>query len=148
MSREGHLITVEFDQDRPQLQFAAWGMLVFGAAYAVQWLSLAKFGAQNAARYSAFLQNTLMSGLFVQMILARRGLRGQTLAIALAKWIGTLAPTILIGVIQGSRFIRGLGILCSVFDLVYIGLVMWFQKHPNGLAREQMPETVNAVTAT
>jgi hypothetical protein len=86
-----------------------------------------------------------MSGLFIQMILARRGLRGQTLTIALAKWLGTLAPTILFGVIQGSRFILGLGLLCSVFDLVYIGLVLWFQKHPDGSAREQMPVTVSAL---
>ncbi len=128
--------------------FAAWGLLVFGAAYAVQWLFFAKFGAHEAARYSAFLQNAVMSGLFVQMILARRGLRGQTLTIALAKWIGTLAPTILIGIIQGSRFILGLGILCSVFDLVYIGLVLWFQKHPEGVASERMPVTVSAGAAS
>jgi hypothetical protein len=127
--------------------FAAWGMLAFSAAYAVQWLFLAKFGAHEAARYAAFLQNALMSGLFVQMILARRGLRGQTLTIAVAKWLGTLAPTILIGVIRGSRFILGLGILCSVFDLVYIGLVVWFQKHPDGLPSEQMPMTVSASAA-
>jgi len=86
-----------------------------------------------------------MSGLFIEMILARRGLRGQTLTIALAKWLGTLAPTILFGVVQGSRFILGLGLLCSVFDLVYIGLVLWFQKHPDGSAREQMPVTVSAL---
>jgi hypothetical protein len=128
--------------------FAAWALLAFGAAYAVQWLFLAKFGPHDAARYAAFLQNALMPGLFVQMILARRGLRGQTLTIAIAKWIGTLAPTILIGVIQGSRFILGLGILCSAFDLVYIGLVLWFQKHPDGLASDQMPPTVDARAAT
>jgi len=127
--------------------FAAWGMLAFGAAYTVQWLFFANFGAHDAARYAAFLQNALMSGLFVQMILARRGLRGQTLTIAVAKWIGTLAPTILVGVIQGSHFILGLGILCSVFDLVYIGLVMWFQKHPDGLTGDQMPINVSASAA-
>lgn len=88
-----------------------------------------------------------MSGFFVQMILARRGLRGQALTIAIAKWLGTLTPTILVGVIQGSRFILGLGILCSVFDLIYIGLVVWFQNHPDGLATEQMPVTVSASAA-
>jgi hypothetical protein len=127
--------------------FAAWGLLAFGAAYEVQWLFFAKFGAHDGARYAAFLQNALMSGLFVQMILARRGLRGQTLTIAVAKWLGTLAPTILIGVIQGSRFILSLGILCSVFDLLYIGLVLWFQTHPDGLASDQMPVTVSASAA-
>ena len=55
-----------------------------------------------------------------------------------AKWLGTLAPTVLFEVIEGSRFIFGLGIICCVFDLVYIGLVLWFQKHPDGLTRHQM----------
>jgi hypothetical protein len=124
--------------------FAAWGMLIFGVSYVVQWLFLARFGTHDASRYAAFLQNTLMSGLFVQMVIARRGLRGQTLTIAIAKWLGTLAPTILFGVVEGSRFILGLGIICCVFDLVYIGLVLWFQKHPDGLTRDQMPVTVHA----
>jgi hypothetical protein len=124
--------------------FAAWGMLIF--SYAVQWLFLAKFGAPDASRYSAFLQNALMSGLFVQMVIARRGLRGQTLTIAIAKWLGTLAPTVLFEVIEGSRFIFGLGIICCVFDLVYIGLVLWFQKHPDGLTRDQMSVTVTALS--
>jgi hypothetical protein len=65
--------------------FAAWGLLVFGAAYAIQWLFFVKFGAHDAARYAAFPQNTLMSDLFFQMILARRGPRGQSLTIAVAK---------------------------------------------------------------
>jgi hypothetical protein len=45
--------------------------------------------------------------------------------IAIAKWIGTLAPTILFGGLAGSVFILGLGLLCSVFDLAYIGLLLW-----------------------
>jgi hypothetical protein len=106
--------------------FAAWSVLIFAASYVVQWIFLAEFGAHDASRYSAFLQNALMSGLFVQMIVARRGLRGQTLTIAVAKWFGTLAPTILFGVIEGSHLILGLGLICSVLDLVYIALVMWF----------------------
>ncbi|MDX6339359.1 MAG: hypothetical protein QOG36_216 [Actinomycetota bacterium] len=43
--------------------------------------------------------------------------------IAVAKWIGTLAPAIAIGVYEHSPFILGIGILCSVFDLAYIGLL-------------------------
>jgi hypothetical protein len=107
--------------------FAGWGILIFVVSYAVQWLLIARFGTHDASRYAAFLQNTLMSGLFVQMLIARRGLRGQTLTIATAKWLGTLAATILFGVIEGSPFILGLGIICCVLDLVYIGLVLWFQ---------------------
>ncbi|MCX5376637.1 hypothetical protein [Streptomyces sp. NBC_00091] len=104
--------------------FAAWSTLVLGAGFAVQWLFLAHFGTHDATRYSAFLQNLLMSGLFIALYAARRGPRGQSLLIAVAKWLGTLAPTVLFGVREGSGFVLGLGVLCSVFDLAYIGLLL------------------------
>jgi hypothetical protein len=104
-------------------QFVAGGILVFASSYAVQWLFIGQFGWTDAAKYSAFLQNLLMSGLFIAMLAARRGIRGQSMLIAVAKWIGTLAPTIAIGVYEHSPFILGIGILCSVFDLAYIGLL-------------------------
>jgi hypothetical protein len=119
-------------------------VLIFAACLVAQWLFFAKFGAHDASHYTAFLQNALMSGLFVQMVIARRGLRGQTLTIAVAKWLGTLAPSILFGVIDGEHFILGLGILCSVFDLVYIGFVLWFRNQPDGLAREHRSATIRA----
>ncbi|MFF0216655.1 transmembrane-type terpene cyclase [Streptomyces vinaceus] len=104
--------------------FAAWSVLVFGSGFAVQWLFLAHFGTHDATRYAAFLQNLLMSGLFISLYADRRGPRGQSLVIAVAKWLGTLAPTLLFGVIEDSPFILGLGVLCSVFDLAYIGLLL------------------------
>jgi hypothetical protein len=129
----------EFPRFVTRPMFIAWGVLVFGTSYAVQWLFIAQFGADDAARYSAFLQNLLMSGLFIAMLVARRGLRGQTLTIAIAKWLGTLAPTILLGVLDNSPFILGIGIMCSVFDLVYIGLVVWVKTHPDALAAVETP---------
>jgi hypothetical protein len=92
-----------------------------------------EFGGHLGARYSAFLQNLLMSVLFIGMFVARKGSEGQTLLIAVAKWIGTLAPTILFGIYAQSLFITVVGVLCSVFDLIYIGLLLWDRKHPNAL---------------
>jgi hypothetical protein len=99
--------------------FAAWGLLAFAAAYAVQWVFLAQFGTHDAARYSAFLQNTLMSCLFIQMFIARRGLRGQTLTIAIAKSIGTLAPTILseLSKVRASFLALAFYALCSTWSI-------------------------------
>jgi hypothetical protein len=108
--------------------FVAWAVLIFAAAYTVQWLFIAEFGWAEASRYAAFLQNLLMSGLFIAMFVARRGPRGQSIVIAVAKWIGTLAPTIAFGALRGSAFILGLGVLCSVFDLAYIGLLLWARR--------------------
>jgi hypothetical protein len=110
--------------------FISWGVAVIVAAYAVQWLFIMEFGWTAAARYTAFLQNVLMSGLFIAMFVARRGDRGQSIIIGCAKWIGTLAPTIVFGALAGSAFILGLGILCSVFDLAYIGLLLWAKENP------------------
>ncbi|MGW7332322.1 transmembrane-type terpene cyclase [Streptomyces sp. NPDC054840] len=111
--------------------FAAWSILVFGTGFAVQWLFLAHFGAHDASRYAAFLQNLLMSGLFIALYASRQGPLGQSLIIAVAKWLGTLAPTLMFGVLEDAPFILGLGILCSVFDLAYIGLLL--RPHPRAV---------------
>jgi len=104
--------------------FVGWGLLVIGVSFAVQLLLIREFGLNDAARYSAFLQNLLMSGLFIAMLVARRGLRGQSLVIAVAKWIGTLAPTILFGALHRSALILGLGLMCTLLDVIYIGLIL------------------------
>jgi hypothetical protein len=105
--------------------FVGWSILIFITAYIVQWLFVIEFGWVDAPKYAAFLQNLLMSILFIAIFVARRGPRGQSIVIAVAKWIGTLAPTIAFGALAGSMFILGLGILCSVFDLAYLGLLIW-----------------------
>jgi hypothetical protein len=110
--------------------FIGWSVLVIATAFVVQWLFVVEFGWAAAAPYAAFLQNLLMSGLFIAMLVARRGTRGQSVHIGLAKWIGTLAPTIVFGAMGGSAFILGLGILCSVFDVTYIGLLLWARRQP------------------
>lgn len=114
--------------------FIGWAVLLGLAAFAVQWLFIAEFDWEPASRYAAFLQNLLMSGLFIAMFVARRSLRGQSMLIAVAKWIGTLAPTITFGILENSLFILGIGALCSVFDLTYIGLLWWAKRNPVALA--------------
>lgn len=109
--------------------FIAWSVLGLITAFAVQYAFRREFGIGKGASYSAFSQNLLMSVLFIAM-LARRGSReGQSLTIAVNKWIGTLAPTILYGALGEGDFPRGsvliltLGSFCSVFDLIYIWLL-------------------------
>ena len=44
--------------------------------------------------------------------------------IAIGKWIGTLAPTLLLGVVnQFNIFVILTGCICSVFDILYIVLL-------------------------
>jgi len=125
--------------------FIGWGVVIFATAFAVQALFISEFGWMNGARYSAFLQNLLMSGLFIAMLVVRRGARGQSMVIAIAKWLGTLAPTILIGVLGNLPFIIGIGLLCSVFDLIYIGMLWSAKKNPAAFAAARV-EPAGVVT--
>jgi hypothetical protein len=113
--------------------FICWGVGVFATAYVVQWAFVVEFGYEQAARYSAFLQNLLMSGLFVAMFVARRGPRGQSMTIAVAKWIGTAAPTVVFGVHEGSAFIVLIGSLCFCVDVAYIALLSWARRRPDAV---------------
>ena len=119
--------------------FIGWALLLGVMSFAVQLLFVVEFGWDDAARYSAFLQNLLMSGLFIAMFVARGGSRGQSLVIAVAKWIGTLAPTVVFGWYGNSPLVLGAGALCSIFDLAYIGL-MWRARLPRPLRALAAPD--------
>jgi len=127
--------------------FVGWSILIFTTAYIVQWLFVIEFGWVDAPKYAAFLQNLLMSILFIAIFVARRGPRGQSIVIAVAKWIGTLAPTIAFGALAGSMFILGLGILCSIFDLAYLGLLIWARQSRVLEPVDRAPARTLSVTA-
>jgi hypothetical protein len=109
--------------------FVAWSVLGLITAFAVQYAFRLEFGVSKAAAYSAFPQNLIMSILFIGMLVKRGSREGQSLTIAVNKWLGTLAPTILYGAIGEGGFPRGsfliliVGLLCSVFDVIYIWLL-------------------------
>lgn len=118
-----------FPKDKGKFIIAS--VLILATCFALQLAFVAEFGFRSeagvpeAARYSAFLQNVVMSILFINFYFARQGCRGQSIAIAVAKWIGTLAPTILMGIIQSFNvYIVIMGAICTVFDLIYIGLLI------------------------
>lgn len=113
----------EFSARLSKLDFGIWTVLVMATSITVQILFHVEFGSHMGGIYSAFLQNLLMSGLFIAMFYSRGGSRGQSMTIAIAKCVGTLAPTIQGGVIEGISFILVVGILCFLFDLVYIVLL-------------------------
>ena len=107
----------------------AWSVLGLITAFGVQYAFRREFGVSKAAAYSAFPQNLIMSILFIAMLVKRGSREGQSLTIAVNKWLGTLAATILYGAIgeggfpHGSFLILTVGLFCSVFDLVYIWLL-------------------------
>lgn len=78
--------------------------------------------------YAAFVQNLMMSLLFIAMLNNRKSREGQSVGIALFKMTGTLAPTILYGV--KSRFVLFLGTACFIVDLIYLLLLLTVYKRP------------------
>jgi len=119
-----------FPRHLPAQWFIGWSALLLGIALSVQYSFLREFGVPIGAGYSAFLQNLLMSVLFIHMFIKRGSREGQSITIAVSKWIGTLAPTILYGTLGGEGFrgpsflILALGVCCSIFDLIYIWMML------------------------
>lgn len=109
--------------------FVPFSILSFATCAVIQLAFFLSFDPLPAAQYSAFAQNAAMSILFVVMLFRRNSTRGQSMTIAVAKWIGTLAPTILQGVVWGiNPYIILTGLVCSVFDILYIVLLPRFEK--------------------
>lgn len=118
-------------EDTPQERwFVPWSVLGLVCCFALQIVFIVEFGGELASEYSAFLQNLVMSILFIDMLWKRGSLEGQSVLLAVAKWLGTLAPTILMGVITYDALVLACGIFCSVFDLIYIGMLVQKKRAP------------------
>jgi len=115
--------------------FAGWIFLVFASSFIVNASFIYKMGWEAGALYSAFLSNVVMSGLFIAMFVSRRGGRGQSLGVAIAKYIGTLAATIHFGYLDNMPAMLMLGSICTLFDLVYITLLAKARQNPQTFSR-------------
>jgi hypothetical protein len=117
--------------------FFPWTFIVLATAFIIQFMFIREFGLLMGAVYSAFLQNLLMSILFIAMLAQRNSREGQSLLIAISKCIGTLAPTIFMGAlgIKGymapNPLVLVIGGLVFFFDLLYIYLLS--KTRPNNL---------------
>ncbi len=128
-----------FSEFFPKKIFIVWSILALVVSYLLQYFFVAEFGLVKGGSYSAFLQNLIMSILFIAMFIQRRGDEGQNLTIAINKFIGTVMPTILVGIIgleafgRPSLFILVIGITIAFFDLIYIGLLFINRQNKNWL---------------
>lgn len=106
--------------EKAQEYFVPFSILAFAACFAIQFAFYFHFESVQASKYSAFAQNAAMSILFLTMLFTRGNTRGQTVLMAVAKWIGTLAPTVLGGFIEEFNiYIVLMGAVCFVFDGIY-----------------------------
>lgn len=103
--------------------FIPWSLVAFAVGFLVIYFTHYEFDEFWGARYSAFAQNLLMSVLFIDMLVRRDDVRGQSMYIAIFKWLGTLAPTIQHYLQTGSNLILILGIGCFIYDVIYIWML-------------------------
>lgn len=107
--------------EQEQKYFVPYSILTFASSLVMQLAFYFWFPTIPAAQYSAFAQNVLMSVLFVLMLHRRGSAEGQSIVIAVAKWLGTLAPAIQQGIVEEFNiYIILCGVLCSVWDILYI----------------------------
>lgn len=77
-------------------------------------------------RYAAFGQNLMMSIMFISMLIKRKSTRGQSMAIAACKMIGSLIPAMGFYLYDQSGLLTILMIYTLLFDLVYLFLLREF----------------------
>lgn len=109
----------EMEGEMGKKLFIPWSVLVLASCFILQILFIAEFGDVEGEKYSAYLQNIAMSIAYLYMLNRRKSSKGQTMLIAVCKCIGTLTPTIY-GTLEGNTFILVTGVICCIFDVVYI----------------------------
>jgi hypothetical protein len=131
-----------------QRWFIPWSVAAFVVAFVVLFATNLEFPDLWGARYSAFAQNLLMSVLFIALLVGRSDVRGQSMTIAIFKWLGTLAPTIQLYCQTGSNLILALGASIFVYDVIYIAMLYRrfaeaelnpFTRRPVGAAAKLQP---------
>lgn len=103
--------------------FVPWTVLALVVCFILQILFIYEFGDVEGEKYSAFLQNIVMSVCYLYMLRSRGCSLGQSKLIAICKCIGTVTPTIL-GTLEGNTFILVTGVICFIFDFIYI-ISLW-----------------------
>jgi len=114
----------EFPPFVTQSSFVAGSLLIFVVAFLLQTaFALEIYGPVGSINYSAFLQNALMSGSFIAMFVARGGNRGQSLTLAICKFVGSLSPVLCLG--GTSMYVALVGSVIVVLDIIYICLLVY-----------------------
>jgi hypothetical protein len=105
----------------------------------------------DSGTYSAFGQNLMMSVLFIPMLFRRGSLRGQSLAIALCKLIGTAFASLAFYLYSvpyhHSVLLPFLYIATFVYDALYVGLVYMRLRTATKIAQKPAAEAAQVVTS-
>lgn len=72
------------------------------------------------------------------MLQKRKSSEGQSLLLAVAKWIGTLASTITMGIMATNYVVLACGLLCTLYDVIYIVLLQKIIREEKGIAAAEI----------
>ena len=113
----------EFPESVDSKWFVPWSAWILAVGFITQYFTVLEFPGLPGAMYSAFVINLVMSILFIGMLVRRDSVEGQSMGVAVFKWLGTAAPTLLFYLVSGSNLVLVLGVLIFVFDLIYIAML-------------------------
>lgn len=110
--------------------FSLISSLVFMILAPLDFAMIFDYDILQTAGFIAYFQNLLMSVLFLLMFLEIRNLKGQSVSIAIFKWLGTLVVCImnLRGMILPNSTELFIIFLIQIFDILYIYLIFKFSR--------------------
>jgi hypothetical protein len=114
----------EWPSHLPRSLFYPYSLLVLVMGFFFVYLLSVELD-HSQGMYAAFIQNLMMSWLFIAMLNRRKSTAGQSIGIASFKLVGTLAPTLIYG--QTSTFVLFLGAGCFIADVIYLVLLKRMQ---------------------
>ncbi len=106
--------------------FYIYTLTAIAIATITEYLMMMDLGFVTGTSYTAFLQNLMMSVLFLYELYKRKSSNGQSMLIAVTKWLATLFYTIVfgfpafLGIGETARFVLFVGLCCSLFDIIYV----------------------------
>ncbi len=104
-------------------QFFLISVFILAVCFPIQYAFIIEFGLVDGPIYAAYIQNLIMSVLFIDMFFRRKSTEGQSLTIAINKWLGTFAASIHLSFNRNILFVAIFGIIIVIFDVFYIILL-------------------------
>lgn len=113
-----------------QIDLVVLAVIAFVTACGIHLIFLELFPLLIAEYTSAVLINTVISLLFIVMFLHRRGPRGQSMVIAVSKFVANIGLLTATGILPDQMFSIVVGIIYCTLDVIYIGLLEWARRDP------------------
>lgn len=118
----------EFETRWPNWLFFPTILVSIFVAFWLELLIINEFN-DNIGIYTAFGANLVISITFIQMLLQRNSLKGQSIYIGISKMLGTFFSYFMVyPYVPDSKLVLMLWISCFVFDLTYCIMIFYIKR--------------------